>query len=144
MNAASILKAKGSGVVTIRPETTLEEAAQLMTKRGIGCVVVTGGDGRPAGILSERDIVREIALGGAGQLKSTAGQAMTHPIHTCEPRDTIDHLMAVMTARRFRHVPVVEDGELVGIVSIGDVVKLRIAEAELETEAMRAYITSAG
>ena len=144
MNAASILKSKGSGVVTIRLETTLEEAAQLMTKRGIGCVVVTGKLGKPEGILSERDIVRELALGGAGRLKTPAGDAMTFPIHTCEPRDTIDHLMAVMTARRFRHVPVLDGGELVGIVSIGDVVKLRIAEAEQETEAMRAYITSAG
>jgi len=144
MNAAHILKAKGSGVVIVRPEVSLEEAAQIMTKRGIGCVLVAGDDIASAGILSERDIVREVALGGASRLKMPVGEAMTHPIHTCEPRDSVDHLMGVMTARRFRHVPVVENGEFIGLVSIGDVVKHKIAEAELETEAMRAYITSAG
>ena len=142
MNAATILKAKGNSVVTVRPGASLEEAARLLTERGIGCVVVAERGASPVGILSERDIVREVALGGAAKLKSTVAEAMTKPIHTCQPDDTIDHLMAVMTARRFRHVPVVEDGELVGIVSIGDVVKLRIAEAEMETQAMRTYITT--
>ena len=142
MNAASILKAKGNSVVTIRPSESLEEAAQLMTKRGIGCVVVSEPGKGPVGILSERDIVREIAVGGGGRLKAMVGDAMTRPIHTCEPFDTVDHMMAVMTARRFRHLPVVKDGELVGLVSIGDVVKFKIAEAEMETEAMRAYITT--
>lgn len=142
MNAATILKAKGGGAITIRPGASLEEAAQLMTERGIGCVVVAERNGGPVGILSERDVVREVALGGASRLKSPVAEAMTRHIHTCQLDDTIDHLMAVMTARRFRHVPVVEDGELIGIVSIGDVVKFRIAEAEMETQAMRAYITT--
>jgi len=142
MNAASILKAKGSSVVTVKPAASLEEAARLLTERGIGCVVVSERGTGPVGILSERDIVREVALGGAAALKSTVASAMSKPIHTCQGDDTVDHLMAVMTARRFRHVPVVEDGELVGIVSIGDVVKFKIAEAEMETEAMRAYITT--
>ena len=142
MNAATILKAKGNSVATVKASDSLETAAQLMARRGIGCVVVAEHGGKLAGILSERDIVREIAVGGAGRLKASVADAMTRNIHSCRLDDTIDHLMGVMTARRFRHLPVVEDGEMVGIVSIGDVVKLKIAEAEMETEAMRAYITT--
>ena len=144
MNAAMILKGKGNSVLTVRPDASLEDAARLLTERGIGCVIVADRPGGLMGILSERDIVREIALGGAGRLKSKVSEAMTRQVHSCQLDDTIDQLMAVMTAKRFRHVPVVENGELVGIVSIGDVVKLRIAEAEMETEAMRNYITAAG
>ena len=142
MNAATILKAKGNSVATVKASDSLEAAAQLMARRSIGCVVVAEHGGKLAGILSERDIVREIAVGGAGRLKASVADAMTRNIHSCRLDDTIDHLMGVMTARRFRHLPVVEDGEMVGIVSIGDVVKLKIAEAEMETEAMRAYITT--
>jgi len=142
MNAATILKAKGNTVVSVKGDESLEAAAQLMSRRGIGCVVVSGQGGKPIGILSERDIVREVAVGGAGRLKAPVADAMTRSVHNCRLDDSIDHLMGVMTARRFRHLPVVEDGEMVGIVSIGDVVKLKIAEAEMETEAMRAYITT--
>jgi CBS domain-containing protein len=142
MSAATILKAKGNSVVTMKPGDSLEDAAQLMTKRGVGCVVVAERGALPTGILSERDIVREIAIGGSARLKATVSEAMTRPVHTCALDDTIDHLMAVMTARRFRHLPVVADGQLAGIVSIGDVVKFKIAEAEMETEAMRTYITT--
>jgi len=142
MNAATILKAKGNSVVTVKASDSLETAARLMAERGIGCVVVAERGAGPVGILSERDIVREVALGGAARLKNPVADAMTRTIHSCRLEDTIDHLMALMTARRFRHVPVMADGELVGIVSIGDVVKLKIAEAEMETEAMRAYITT--
>lgn len=142
MYAAMILKTKGNGVVTIKPETDLESAAQLMTKRGIGCVVVCDHHNNPVGMLSERDIVREIAAGGAARLRASVGEVMSRPVHTCDPDDTIDHLMGLMTAKRFRHVPVVDRGRLVGLVSIGDVVKFKIAETEMETEAMRAYITT--
>ena len=142
MNAATILKAKGRDVVTVRPDMTLEEAAHLLAKRGIGCVVVVERRNVPAGILSERDIVREIALGGVGRLQASVADCMTRTVHSCRLSDTIDQLMAEMTARRIRHIPVLEDGEMIGLVSIGDVVKLRIAEAEMETEAMRAYITA--
>ena len=140
MNAATILKAKGREILTVRPEMTLEEAARVMAERGIGCVVVVDRPGALAGILSERDIVREIALGGAAKLKSRVADAMTRAVYCCRLSDTIDQLLAEMTMRRFRHIPVVEQGELIGLVSIGDVVKMRIAEAEMETEAMRAYI----
>lgn len=142
MNAATILKAKGRDVLTVPPDATLEEAARLLSARGIGCLVVMERGGRLAGILSERDIVREVGRGGAARLQAKVADCMTKPVHTCAPLDTIDQLMAEMTTRRFRHIPVVEAGEMIGLVSIGDVVKLRIAEAEMEAQAMRAYITA--
>ncbi len=142
MNAATILKAKGRDVQSIRPDATLEEAAQQLSARGVGCLVVMERGGRLSGILSERDIVREIARGGAARLQAKVADCMTKPVHTCSLTDSIDQLMADMTTRRFRHIPVVENGEMIGLVSIGDVVKLRIAEAEMETQAMRAYITA--
>ena len=142
MDAATILKAKGREVYSVRPEATLEEAARKLADHGIGCLVVSERPGEMIGILSERDIVREIALGGAGRLKSHAADAMTRAVYTCRLSDTIDHLLGEMTARRHRHIPVVENGALMGLVSIGDVVKLRLAEAEMETAAMRAYITT--
>lgn len=143
MDAGTILKSKGGEVATVRPEISLEDAAKVMTARGIGCVVVVDKPGQVAGILSERDIVREIALRGTGRMQARVSEAMTHNVHVCSPDETIDELLGEMTVRRFRHIPVVDHGELVGIVSIGDVVKLRIAEAQMENEAMRAYITAA-
>ncbi len=142
MDAATILKAKGGQVHTVRPEDTLEEAARILAERGIGCLVVSERPGEMTGILSERDIVREIALGGAGRLKSRVADAMTRAVFSCRSSDTIDQLLGEMTTRRHRHIPVVENGRLMGLVSIGDVVKLRLAEAEMETAAMRAYITT--
>jgi CBS domain-containing protein len=103
-------------------------------------VVDTGG--QPIGILSERDIVRAVAQGGAAALTRSVESTMSRPIVTCSETDTIDEVMAQMTARRFRHLPVIEGGKLAGIVSIGDVVKHRIAETEMEAAAMRAYITT--
>lgn len=142
MDAATILKAKGRQVFSVRPETTLEEAARTLADNGIGCLVVMERPGEMIGILSERDIVREIALGGAGRLKTHVADAMTRAVHSCRPSDTIDQLLGVMTARRHRHIPVLDGDVLIGLVSIGDVVKLRLAEAEMETAAMRAYITT--
>lgn len=142
MDAATILKAKGREVHSVRPDTTLEEAARVLADRGIGCLVVAERPGEMVGILSERDIVREIALGGAGRLKSHVADAMTSAVYSCRLSDTIDQLLGEMTARRHRHIPVIENGTLIGLVSIGDVVKLRLAEAEMETAAMRAYITT--
>jgi CBS domain-containing protein len=142
MDAATILKAKGREVHSVRPDHTLEEAARVLADRGIGCLVVSDRPGNMVGILSERDIVREIALGGSGRLKSRVEDAMTSAVFSCRPSDTIDQLLGEMTTRRHRHLPVMENGQLVGLVSIGDVVKLRLAEAEMETAAMRAYITT--
>ena len=142
MNAATILKAKGKDIVTVRPEATLEEAARLLATRGIGCLIVTGRGNTLAGMLSERDIVREIARSGPTRLQAKVADCMSHPVHTCRLLDSIDQLMTEMTSRRFRHIPVVEDGEILGVVSIGDVVKLRMAEAEMEAQAMRDYITA--
>lgn len=142
MNVAAILKDKGEGVFTMRPDNTLLEVATELASRKIGSVVVTEVGGSIAGIISERDVVRVLAERGPEQLSAPVEQAMTKSVVTCTLSDTIDELMAEMTARRFRHLPVVDDGQLIGIVSIGDVVKQRIAEAEMEAEAMRAYIAT--
>jgi CBS domain-containing protein len=142
MNVAAILKLKGREVVTSAPNKSLLDIADLLGKHGIGCVVITGADGKVAGIVSERDIVREIARAGSKVLKEPVESCMTKTVVTCRESDTIDRLMAEMTAHRFRHMPVVERGRLCGLVSIGDVVRMRIAEAEMEAAAMREYIAT--
>jgi CBS domain-containing protein len=142
MNVAAILKMKGREVFTTTPDTTLLDIATLLGTRRIGCIVVTGIDGKVIGIVSERDIVREIARAGSKVLKEPVASCMTKTVVTCREADTIDRLMAEMTTHRFRHLPVVERGRLVGLVSIGDVVKMRIAEAEMEAAAMRDYIAT--
>jgi len=142
MNVAAILKSKGRKVVTAGPNMTLQAIAELLKEHGIGCVVVTGADGKVVGIVSERDIVREIARSGPKVLKEPVASCMTKTVVTCREADTIERLMAEMTAHRFRHMPVVERGKLCGLVSIGDVVRMRIAEAEMEAAAMREYIAT--
>jgi len=142
MNVAAILKFKGREVVTSAPNKSLLDIADLLGKHGIGCVVITGADGKVAGIVSERDIVREIARAGSNVLKEPVATCMTKAVVTCRESDTIDRLMAEMTAHRFRHMPVVERGRLCGLVSIGDVVRMRIAETEMEAAAMREYIAT--
>ena len=140
MNVAAILKQKGRAVATIPPTLTLIEAAGRMAQRRIGALVVVDGQGEIAGIVSERDVIRALAEGGAACLDQPVTEAMTHQVVTCQECDTLDELMSMMTARRFRHIPVVAEGDLVGIVSIGDVVKHHVAEIEMEATAMRAYI----
>lgn len=142
MNVATILKEKGREVVTSAANTSLLDIAALLGKHGIGCIVITGADGKVSGIVSERDIVREIARAGSKVLKEPVEACMTKAVVTCREADTIDRLMAEMTAHRFRHMPVVERGRLIGLVSIGDVVRMRIAEAEMEAAAMREYIAT--
>ena len=112
MNVATILKLKGRDVVTSAPTMSLLDIAELLGSRGIGCVVIIEDDGKVAGIVSERDIVREIARAGSKVLKDPVENCMTKTVVTCRETDTIDELMAVMTARRFRHLPVVERGRL--------------------------------
>lgn len=142
MNVATILKFKGRDVLTAPPDTTLFDITKLLGTHGIGCIVITGIDGKVIGIVSERDIVREISRAGSKVLKEPVASCMTKAVVTCRECDTIDRLMAEMTAHRFRHMPVVERGRLAGLVSIGDVVRLRIAEAEMEAAAMREYIAT--
>jgi CBS domain-containing protein len=142
MNVAAILKSKGREVLTTTPDATLLDIAKLLGTRRIGCIVVTGIDGKVIGIVSERDIVREIARAGSQVLKEPVASCMTKSVVSCREADTIDRLMSEMTTHRFRHMPVVERGRLVGLVSIGDVVKMRIAEAEMEAAAMRDYIAT--
>lgn len=141
MNVTSILKLKGRAVTTTPPTALLIEGARKLAARKIGALVTVGPDGDVVGILSERDVVRAIAEQGPDALNRPISDFMTAAVVTCSEADTLDQLMEQMTARRFRHLPVVTEGALVGIVSIGDVVKHHIAEVELEASAMREYIT---
>jgi CBS domain-containing protein len=143
MNVEHILQAKGRDVLTIEPGRSLAEAARVLTERKIGAVVITGPDQNVLGILSERDIVRAVARGGAEALASPVSQHMTGKVVTCTRQSTINELMEVMTERKFRHMPIVENGRLCGIISIGDVVKNRVAEIEAESQALREYIATA-
>ena len=143
MTVTAILSAKGSDVVSIEPSATLATAAKLLAARRIGSLVVLGAGGRLSGILSERDIVRAIGEHGVDALEQSVGQAMTRTVATCSPDDPIELIMERMTSGKFRHMPVVRQNRLAGIVSIGDVVKDRLEAMERETEAMRDYIQSA-
>jgi len=140
MTVATILKEKGTEVVTAPAGTTVAEVAGLLNEHRIGAVVITGPDGSIEGIVSERDIVSGVARSGPQALGRPAGEVMTRTVHTCDPADSIYAIMNVMTEHRIRHLPVVVDGTLQGIVSIGDVVKQRIAEVEFEASEMKRYI----
>jgi CBS domain-containing protein len=143
MTVKAILSVKGANVVTIEPTTNLATAAQLLADRRIGAVVVTGADNRVVGIVSERDIVHELATHGPAALDLPLTDVMTRDVMTCRVTDTISSVMERMTEGKFRHLPVVDQGKLLGIVSIGDVVKHRLAEMEHEQSAMRDYIQTA-
>ncbi len=143
MTVRAILDLKGRDVTTITPDMTLGDAASLLSQHKIGALVVTGADRRVTGILSERDIVKAVSAGGAAALEEKITARMTREVITCGPQDTMAELMGHMTAGRFRHLPVVENGRLVGIISIGDVVKHRLAEMERESSALRDYIRTA-
>jgi CBS domain-containing protein len=140
MNVAAILKQKGRAVTTASPSTTLLDVVGKLAAKRIGAIVIVGARGEVSGIISERDIVRALSEQGPDCLKRPASESMTRQVVTCQETDTLDELMAMMTARRFRHLPVVTDGALVGIISIGDVVKDHVAEVEMEATAMRDYI----
>jgi CBS domain-containing protein len=143
MNVQEILSVKGRDVVTIEPGANLGKAAALLAERRIGALVVTGAGGRIAGILSERDIVQALAARGLGALEAQVSEVMTRKVSTCSASDTISSVMEQMTAGKFRHVPVIEQSRLVGIISIGDVVKHRLEEMEREQAALRDYIQTA-
>ena len=143
MTVRAIITFKGRDCVTVAPDATLAEAARLLAKHRIGALVITGAERRVVGILSERDIVHAMAAKGELALALPVSGAMTREVVTCNEDDTIPELMQRMTAGRFRHVPVVDRGQLSGIVSIGDVVKHRLAELEREHDALREYIATA-
>jgi CBS domain-containing protein len=147
MNVKAILAAKkrnlGGDIVCIEPTADLSAAAKTLANHHIGAVVIRGAGGRLAGILSERDIVRALAKHGASALDLPVGQVMTREVETCGEDETVAGIMERMTAGKFRHMPVISNGKLIGLVSIGDVVKERVEEIERETEAMRDYIRSA-
>ena len=142
MIIANILKVKGRTVSTARPDDTVQEIAARLAQRKIGAIVIVGDAGKVIGIISERDLIRVIAQHGAKALQMSVVDVMTKEVVCCTEQTSVDEIMELMTHGRFRHLPVVEDGQLVGIVSIGDVVKHHIAEVELEVSAMRGYFAT--
>jgi CBS domain-containing protein len=143
MTVKAILSGKGYDVVTIGPSATLTTAIKLLAERRIGALVITGPDQRIVGILSERDIVRTLAERGPSTLNDPLADVMTRKVVTCSQDDTVCEIMERMTSGKFRHIPVVEQGRLIGIVSIGDIVKTRLGEMEREHAALNDYIRTA-
>jgi CBS domain-containing protein len=139
---SEVLNKKGYAVVKARPDQTIASVVSMLTQNRIGAAPVTDESGVLIGIISERDVVRGASEHGAGVLTLAVGQLMTREVRTCSQDDTIVELMAIMTNQRIRHLPVVEAGRLIGVISIGDVVKQRLAEAQLELEELQRYITS--
>lgn len=141
MIVSHILGQKGRDVATTRPHLTMNDVVRHLGERRIGALVVTGADGAILGIVSERDVVKAVARGGAGALDDAVSRHMTAKVITCAPDDHIDTVLEAMTAGKFRHMPVEIDGHLAGIISIGDVVKARIEQMASESQALRNYIT---
>lgn len=143
MHVSSILRKKGTEVHTIVPGTTIAQAIAVLHEKEVGALVVTDeGSSRPKGIISERDVVRGLAEHGDGFLNTAVNECMASPVTTCSPNDTEREILALMTNRRFRHLPVTENGALCGIISIGDIVKARIDDVMAEADALRAYIAN--
>jgi CBS domain-containing protein len=143
MTVKRILSNKGTDVLTIEPAAPLSAAVKILSERRIGALVVTGADRRFVGIISERDIVRALGARGAQVLDAPVSEVMTRKVVTCSERDTTAELMEEMTAGKFRHLPVIDQGRLIGIISIGDVVKARLEEMQHDTEALQDYIRTA-
>ncbi|MCB1463926.1 MAG: CBS domain-containing protein [Nitratireductor sp.] len=143
MTVASILTDKGREVVTAGTDTSLSAIVETLSERKIGAIVVTDEDGKVCGIISERDVVREIAERGVETLDQPVSTCMTRKVVSCGENDTINHVMTLMTRHRFRHLPVVSGGRLTGIISIGDVVKRRMEQIERDAEELRNYIATA-
>jgi len=141
MHIAAVLKRKGSDVISIGPDSTIAEAVSLLTRKGIGAVLVLNSTGGIQGILSERDVVTGLSRQGADVLDQRVDALMTRDVEWCSPHDTIAEVMTVMTERRSRHLAVIESGKLVGLISIGDVVKQRLMDANLEVETLRDYVS---
>jgi CBS domain-containing protein len=139
MRIRNVLTSKPAGVLTVEPDTGLPDLLAALAERGVGAAVVVDG-GAVVGMVSERDVVRHLHRRGTDLLGDTVEAIMTGPVTTCGPDDEVDALAGVMTEKRIRHIPVVEDGKLTGIVSIGDVVKTRLDELEAHREQLEAYI----
>jgi CBS domain-containing protein len=142
MNVTAILKTKGRAVATARPDTTVLDIVQRLNTKKIGAIVVVGDNGQVVGIISERDVIRIIAERGMVGLEVPVAEVMTRAVISCRETSAIDEIMEMMTKGRFRHLPVIEDGALVGLISIGDVVKHHVAEVEMEVSAMRNYLAT--
>lgn len=140
MLISDVLRTKGSAVATVDPTATVAGVVAALAHHNVGALVVADG-GRIAGIVSERDVVRHLHARGPGVLAAPVAEIMTEAVVTCLPADSVDSLAATMTRQRVRHMPVVADGRLVGIVSIGDVVKSRISELETQSEQLTSYIS---
>ena len=143
MNVETILRNKGREVTTIRPDETVGAAVNALISRNIGALVASDDGDNVDGIISERDIVHALFRHGTGLLSLTVAEAMTRSVVTCDPTESVGELMAEMTNRRIRHLPVVRDGKLCGIVSIGDLVKNRLDEIEYEARSLRSFIAGA-
>lgn len=141
MTVATILKQKGADVISVQPEQTVREVVRILAEARIGAVLVRSG-GDVLGLVSERDIVRGLAAEGPNFLDQSAASAMTRKLTFCGPGESVERAMQIMTTGRFRHLPVQEEGRLVGMISIGDVVKSRLAEAELESQSLKQWIAS--
>ncbi len=143
MHVTEILKSKGREVITTGPDETAASTARLLASRRIGAVLVCDDDSAVVGIISERDIVGAISRDGARALEMSVAELMTRDVVTCEPGDSLTVVMEMMTTRRIRHLPVMSGGKLEGIISIGDVVKYRLEEAQFEVDALRHYVAGA-
>ncbi len=143
MTLAGILKGKPAGSITIIPETRIDDVVKLLAEKSIGALPVMNATGGLLGILSERDIVRSLATKGAATLDMTASELMTASPTSATRHISVADAMEMMTNGRFRHLPIVEDGQLIGIVSIGDVVKARLSQQEYEVDSLRAYVAGA-
>jgi CBS domain-containing protein len=142
MTVRAILDSKGHHILSVEPDATLSAAIKLLGERKIGAVLVMD-KGRIEGILSERDIVRVLSERGASVLDEPVSEVMTRKVISCRQNDTVSAIMEMMTTGKFRHLPVVEDERVVGLISIGDIVKWRVREYENEQEALRQYIKTA-
>jgi len=142
MTVAAILRGKPERLIGLAESQTLGDAAKLLTQERIGALVVRSAAGEMIGILSERDIVRAAAKHGAAVLDQPVSSMMTRDVICCAPQDSVADVMSMMTAKRFRHLPVKSNGKLIGMVSIGDVVKQRVEDAEVEAAQLREYIAS--
>lgn len=142
MTVASILKQKPDRLISVPETASVADVAAMLMRENIGAVPVLDSKGEMIGIFSERDIVRQIAKEGAGVLTRAVSALMTRNVICCAPEDTVESTMVLMTTRRFRHLPVRRDGRIIGMISIGDVVKRRVEDAEREVESLRDYIAT--
>ena len=140
MSIASIIGSKPHRLISVAPDESLQQAAETLTRERIGALLVLKPNGDVAGILSERDIVKAVGLKGVDVLSRPVAEIMTKDVTCCAPEDTVDQAMALMTQRRFRHLPVRQSGKIVAMISIGDVVKQKVEEAEAESQSLREYI----